>query len=149
MLVWVLPLQALLMSVDEFYCHYRRGLPRWERLGHPLDTFSVGAPLLLCLLVPPSDGARWLYWILVGISCLLVTKDEWVHAGRCGAFEHWLHALLFLIHPLTFLVIFDLWRSWWVKPGVPWLGVQAVFVCAFGIYQLWFWNLRKRHAWKR
>ena len=35
----VITLQALVMAVDEFYCHYRRELPRWERWGHPLDTF--------------------------------------------------------------------------------------------------------------
>jgi len=28
------------MGVDEFYFHRRRGLPRWERLAHPLDTMT-------------------------------------------------------------------------------------------------------------
>ena len=33
--------QAALMMVDELHFHRRRGLPRWERIGHPLDTATV------------------------------------------------------------------------------------------------------------
>ncbi len=39
-------LQGLAILVDEFYFHRRRGLPIWERWGHPLDTLS----LLICWL---------------------------------------------------------------------------------------------------
>jgi len=44
----LLPLveQGLAILVDEFYFHFARGLPRWEHLGHPLDTFTVLAPIL-------------------------------------------------------------------------------------------------------
>jgi hypothetical protein len=30
--------QAITMFVDEFYFHFALGQPRWERMGHPLDT---------------------------------------------------------------------------------------------------------------
>ena len=53
-------LQMLRMIGDEFYFHRRRTLPRWEWLGHPLDTLSV----LLC-------------W-----SVILLTKPAWVLSGN-------------------------------------------------------------------
>ncbi len=34
-------LQTCCMAVDEVHFHRQRGLPRWERLGHPLDTLTV------------------------------------------------------------------------------------------------------------
>jgi hypothetical protein len=36
-------LQMCCMAVDEVHFHRQRGLPRWERLGHPLDTLTVCA----------------------------------------------------------------------------------------------------------
>ena len=33
--------QGLAILVDEFWFHHRRGLPRWERLGHPIDTLPL------------------------------------------------------------------------------------------------------------
>ena len=45
-------IQGLFMFVDEFYYHHKRGLPRWERMGHPADTISVLICfLILCLLM--------------------------------------------------------------------------------------------------
>lgn len=35
------PLQMICMAVDEAHFHRWRGLPRWERLGHSLDTLTV------------------------------------------------------------------------------------------------------------
>jgi hypothetical protein len=89
-------LQALAIGIDEAYFHYRRGLPKWERIGHPLDTLS----LLLCLVMTlwaPFDGENLNIYIgLCVFSCLMVTKDEFIHKEHCPGAENWLHALLLL-----------------------------------------------------
>ncbi len=40
--------QTFLITFDEWYFHLKRGLPKWERIGHPLDTLTA----IFCLLVP-------------------------------------------------------------------------------------------------
>ncbi len=47
-------LQGLVMVVDEFIIHEKRGLPSWERYGHPLDSFTVLAAFLFLLNFPWS-----------------------------------------------------------------------------------------------
>ena len=54
-------LQMFCMAFDELYFHRRRGLPQWERIGHPLDTLTVVICLLWLLSVPPSSGAVAIY----------------------------------------------------------------------------------------
>ncbi len=49
-------MQGLAMFVDEFVFHRRRGLPRWERLGHPLDTLMVALCYGWLVAVPPSHA---------------------------------------------------------------------------------------------
>jgi hypothetical protein len=153
-------LQMLCMVADEFYFHSQRTLPRWERLGHPVDTLTV----LLCwgvvLFVEPTPLAIALYAALSVFSCLFVTKDEWVHTTFCRAGEHWLHALLFLLHPLTFLSAGFVWRAI-RSPGAPapafgWIqyegfertffAVNAAVTLLFGLYQLIYWNLLWKNA---
>jgi len=102
-------LQGFLIAVDEFVCHTYRRLPKWELIGHPLDTF--------CL---------WLYFFslnelnfysfpipaLLGLlSCVVITKDEWVHKELSSAFENWLHAMLFVVHPTVVISYFYLWTQ--------------------------------------
>ena len=48
-------LQGLAMLVDELLFHRRRGLPRWERIGHPIDTLSVLACYGVSLWLPPTQ----------------------------------------------------------------------------------------------
>ena len=67
--------QGLLMAVDEFYFHHRRRLGRWESVGHPLDTLTFIAPLLVALRGPLSEWSIGLYLVLSGFSCLFITKD--------------------------------------------------------------------------
>src|SRR5262249_11498801 len=50
-------LQAPAMAVDEGWYHNRRGLPRWERIGHPLDTLTVAATYGYALVVGPGRAA--------------------------------------------------------------------------------------------
>ena len=78
-------LQILIISFDEFYFHVRRGLPKWERLGHPLDTLTVLACFCFVLFVPYSPFSLKVYIALALFSCIFVTKDEFVHKEHCPA----------------------------------------------------------------
>ena len=140
LLLLPLLLQGLAMFLDEFVFHRKRGLPRWERLGHPLDTLTVALCYGWLVAVPPSHPhALGTYVGLCAFSCLFITKDEIVHARLCGPLETWLHAVLFVLHPIVFLTLALVWRSGteaWVLKGA--LG------STFGVfaYQLLYWNLR-------
>src|SRR5258708_18222986 len=101
--------QAALMVVDEFYFHHKRSLPRWERIGHPLDTLSVLVCYAISLAFSPTHGWLGLYALAAAFSCLLITKDEFVHAKLCGPGEHWLHAVLFVLHPVVLTLAAILW----------------------------------------
>jgi hypothetical protein len=143
-------LQVACMGVDELYFHRQRALPRWERLGHPLDTLMA----LLCLFwiwfVPPASHAIAIYAALALFSSFIITKDEWVHQRHCAAGEHWLHAVLFVLHPLVLLGAALLWPAAHEQPS-PWLhftGWERTFLLAnmtlmgwFGLYQFVYWNL--------
>lgn len=140
MLKWLavpLSLQALAMLVDELYFHRRRGLPRWERIGHPLDTASVLGCYALAWAVPASVSSLPWYALLAGISCLLVTKDELVHAARCEPAEQWLHAVLFVLHP----IVLGVGALLWFRGERGLLALSASLTAAFGLYQALYWNV--------
>lgn len=136
-------LQGLAMVVDEFYFHRRRRLGTWEVFGHPLDTLTVAAAFAVLVLQPPSHGHLALYVALSAFSCLFVTKDEFVHQEHCDPREQWLHAVLFVLHPMVFLGAGLLW--WHGEGQVP-LRLQLALIVAFGLYQFFYWFLdwRKR-----
>jgi hypothetical protein len=133
-------LQGLLMGVDELYFHRRRRMRRWERLGHPIDT----ALFLLCLgllwALPPVSRSLWIYGIAAAVSCLVITKDEWEHHALCAPTENWLHALLFILHPVLLG-----WAGylWWTSAAdfKVVMGMVPATVLGFGLYQLLYWNL--------
>ena len=132
-----LAIQALVIGVDEFYFHFKRGLPKWERVGHPVDTFSV-ILVFAAFNFTHYDGSTpaWL-WGLMIFSSALITKDEWIHHEYCEAAETWLHSLLFLIHPLVFISGWLLWR----ESGPHFLHrAQGIGLCLFLIYQIVYWN---------
>jgi 2-polyprenyl-6-hydroxyphenyl methylase/3-demethylubiquinone-9 3-methyltransferase len=136
-------LQGIAMVVDEGWFHRARGLPRWERIGHPLDT----ATLVVCLAwlvstTPASRAALPVYVALAVFSTLFVTKDEAVHAQVCRPGEHWLHAMLFVLHPIVLAAFAYLWWIGAVGLLVGQLGVTI----AFGVYQIVYWNLERRDA---
>jgi hypothetical protein len=136
-------LQALAMFVDEGWFHRRRGLPRWERVGHPVDTASAALCYGWLLLRRPGEpGALAGYAALALFSCLLVTKDEFVHARHCAPGEHWLHAVLFVLHPVVFAAFGALWWSG-APPGL--FALQLALTLAFMTYQIAYWSL----PWKR
>ena len=134
-------LQALVMLVDEGYFHRRRGLPRWERLGHPLDTLSVAVCYgWLSLASPTRTSSLWVYAGLAAFSCLFVTKDEVVHARVCTRAECWLHAVLFLLHPVVLAGFAYAWLH-----GDVWLvRIQLALTLGLGAYQVVYWNFRSQ-----
>lgn len=148
-------LQMLCMVADEGYFHYHRPLPRWERLGHPLDTLTVLLCWSVIVFVEPGPISVAVYAALSVLSCLCVTKDEWVHAQYCSASEHWLHAVLFILHPLTLVSAGLLWPAIHAEaasaPAFGWLQytgwerllciTNAVLTLCFGLYQLLSWNV--------
>jgi len=139
--ILVLPavLQGIVMGFDEGWFHRRRGLPRWERLGHPLDTLTTAACFAWLVSVPASTaGAVETYIGLSVFSCLFITKDEFVHARVCSPVEHWLHALLFVLHPIVLLSFGWIWWS----GGPLWvLEAQLLLTVAFLTYQILYWSI--------
>jgi len=135
-------LQMLAMFVDEFVFHRKRGLPRWERLGHPLDTVTAIACYGWLVTRPPSSPhALAIYISLCAFSCLFITKDEFVHARLCEPMEGWLHAVLFVLHPLVFL---GFGLAWYLGM-MPWiLKTELVLTLALLAHQLVYWNLLSR-----
>jgi hypothetical protein len=158
--MWVLALlpfalQAIGMVFDEGYFHIRRGLPKWERIGHPIDTLSVLVCMGFILFVPFSKSALMLYICLASFSSILVTKDEFVHKEHCPATESWLHAVLFTLHPITLASAGFMWpvvqgvevaswiANWLDHPGALLLFLQMQFciMSLFLCYQIVFWNI--------
>lgn len=149
----VFVVQGLLMFVDEFYFHRRRGLGRWEIWGHPVDTCSVLLLYGVALFAPLTISWVLVFLGLAIFSQLLITKDEWVHTRECEASENWLHALLFGVHPLVSLAIFMLWNlragSEVVLPQSLWgslAGIElllpgmAVLTTLTLLHQILYWN---------
>ncbi len=138
LLVLPLVLQAAVMAVDEGWFHRRRGLPRWERVGHPLDTLSVAVTYIWAL----AGGSTLGYAVLAFGSCLFITKDEFVHRRLCRPGECWVHALLFVLHPIVFVAFALLLRAGHTALA----GLQLAVTLGFGAYQLLYWNLRWKPA---
>lgn len=146
--------QMLIISFDEFYFHVRRGLPKWERLGHPLDTLTVLVCFSFVLFVPYSSFFLKIYIALSIFSCIFVTKDEFVHKECCPASEQWLHALLFINHPVVLTSAGLLWPlvnkaavPGWMNSLIPFadllrsiLLIQTGCVALFLTYQTIYWN---------
>jgi hypothetical protein len=132
-------LQAIAMAVDEGWYHRRRGLPRWERLGHPVDTATVALCYgWLLLAEPTSPHGLPVYIGLSILSCLVITKDEPIHARACTAGEMWLHAVLFVLHPI---VLGGVGLIWWLGDDRWVIAVQLGLTAALLVHQLVYWSL--------
>lgn len=133
-------LQGAVILFDEFYFHRRRGLPKWEVIGHPVDTLTVILCLLFLAWTERTPTTEIIYYAMAIGSCLCVTKDEWVHKKVCTGGEMWLHAVLFILHPLTLFVAMNEWED-----------SRAAFVAVAGgvtiylFYQIIYWNLIEVH----
>ena len=126
------------MFVDEFYYHHRRGLGRWESIGHPVDTLFFLACFIYALFVNVAHMTGFV--CLAVLSTLIITKDEFVHADACPGGEQWLHALLFAIHPVALFTLYLAWSKGWMLL----IGIQTVLILLFGLYQMVYWNLINR-----
>jgi len=147
-------LQALIIGVDEVYFHHKRGLPKWERIGHPLDTLTVLFCMYMVVLVPMSAFTLRLYIASAAFSCIFVTKDEFVHKHFCPASENWLHAMLFTVHPITLAIAGIIWAGVsdcktysWIESWLTnlsflksFLVIQAILMSLFFLYQVIYWN---------
>jgi 2-polyprenyl-6-hydroxyphenyl methylase/3-demethylubiquinone-9 3-methyltransferase len=76
---------------------------------------------------------------------LFVTKDEPAHSKYCSSGEHWLHAMLFILHPLVLLSAGLLWPVWGKQSlsFIQYTGFErelllanTLLTLAFGLYQL-------------
>lgn len=158
-LIVPLLIQYLAMAADEFYFHQRRSLQRWERLGHPVDTLSVMAAYFSIAWTPFSTNQLILFVVLAFVSCLLITKDEWVHQVQCTPGEHWLHSVLFVMHPLVLVNAGLCWylistpdSDIWAHASFAnvniltlYLKTQLLAVCTVFIFQTIYWN----YPWKK
>ncbi len=128
-------IQGASILIDEFAFHHRRTMPRWERLGHPVDTASVLACLYFLYFFDPTPTTITIYYVLAIASCICITKDEWVHWKYCGPAEMWLHAVLFVTHPV---LLFSAMAEWETQK-FAFLAV-ALGVSVFFVYQVVYWN---------
>ena len=125
------------MFFDEFYFHRKRGLPLWERIGHPIDSLSVLVCYSFIYFQPPTEANMKIYIALCAFSCLLVTKDEFVHTQHCEARENWLHAVLFVLHPITFLAAGMIWKD---HLNPQFIAAQPLVILLFMTYQILYWS---------
>jgi hypothetical protein len=129
--------QTIAMCFDELYFHKKRGLPLWEKIGHPLDTLTVLIAYLFLSFNEPSLFNLKVYIFLSAFSCLFVTKDEFVHTKYCEAKENWLHAVLFILHPLTFL---SAGFIWFYQLSPFFLKIQPFVILFVLSYQILYWS---------
>jgi hypothetical protein len=101
--------------------------------------------------LPATGAGLTVYLCAASFSCLFITKDEWIHVRHCTGGEMWLHAFLFVMHPVL-LAIAGAWR--FIPPaafpaGFPGSGHdffgafligQAAVTAVFLLYQLLYWN---------
>ena len=157
MYLWLLfpfILQTVLMSADEYIFHRKRALPLWEKIGHPLDTISVLALYAFIFMAPYSSyHLKWFIGLAI-LSCLFITKDEFVHKHHCTGSEHWLHAVLFVNHPVLLISLGLCWPSLHGQPTFSWIQAwmpssdiltvsiasQALMITGFLFYQIIYWN---------
>jgi O-antigen/teichoic acid export membrane protein len=142
---------GMIMCLDEFYFHHKRKLPKWERLGHPVDTLFFFSCFLIVLFFPMTKLTVILFFILSFISSLIIVKDEFIHAKCCCIKENYLHALLFVFHPILLIILFLSWSSFTnsyfsglenfnsiIVKNI--IYFQFVTTVLFFIYQIVFWN---------
>lgn len=130
------------MFVDEFYFHQKRGLPLWERIGHPLDTLSTVMVLSIPVFYSLNADSLKVYLAVAIFSCLFITKDEFIHRDHCCKAELWLHALLFILHPLTFLGTYLIWRDF---NNHIFFKFQLALTLGFMLYQIMKWSIPWKH----
>lgn len=151
-------LQIVASFFDEFYFHHKRGLGLWEKLGHPLDTITVLVCYIFVITSTASPTNIGIYICLAVFSCLFITKDEFVHHEKSGAEEQWLHSVLFILHPITLIII----PLYWIDPNQfgfislsehntlqTFIEIQLVMICLYLSYQVFYWNISWRQLFQK
>ncbi len=148
----------VVIVLDEVLFHIKRDLPKWERIGHPLDTLTVIACFAFAWWVPFDRSMIGVYIALAVFSTLFVTKDEFVHKEHCPAAEQWLHAVLFVNHSIALAALGLIWphlhgsELFTFLPELPHLQFlvlsQLVGAAAFCLYQIVYWNFIRRPSMK-
>lgn len=138
LIIW--PLQGGLMLFDEFYLHKKRGLGKWESVGHPVDTLLFLSCFAYTLLVPYASESISAFIALSILSSIVIAKDEWVHHKECCLLEQWTHTFLFIVHPFALWGLFHLWKAGDIKP----IFVQSIIISLFLLYQIVYWNILRR-----
>ena len=147
-----LGIHSFLMLIDEFYFHQKRGLPQWERIGHPIDTFSVLLCFFIVFFFPMTNITLIIYAILFTISCLIIIKDEAIHLKYCNKYEQYLHAAVFVFHPIILINLFLSWSSFSFSPYLFFntfsslnlkyiVSFQFISIILFFLYQIFYWNI--------
>lgn len=142
-------IQTVLMIGDEFFFHLKRELPLFERIGHPIDTLSVLSLYLFVYFMPYSPLNLKIFIALCVLSCLLITKDEFIHKHYCKVEEMWIHALLFINHPILLVTLGLYWpiieKS---NEGIftYLLPLQITAIGSFLLYQIIYWNFLCKKA---
>jgi hypothetical protein len=127
--------QGILMFFDEFVFHHKRGLKRWERIGHPVDSFFFLLPFLYTQIFESTT----VFIALSVLSCIMITKDEFVHTEECEGRENWLHSVLFILHPVA---LYGLWIAWRNDLNTI-INIQSFIILLFMLYQIIYWNFFK------
>ncbi|TDJ04673.1 MAG: hypothetical protein E2O68_07810 [Deltaproteobacteria bacterium] len=129
-------LQGFSFFIDEFYYHHKRGLPKWEVIGHPLDTLTVMSVYAFAALTTFSTTNLYIFLALGIFSSLFITKDEFVHSELCSAGEDWLHSILFVLHPMVF---FSIGYLWYTNDKMIIWG-QLILTISLLLYQIIYWG---------
>lgn len=128
-------LQGILMIIDEGYFHRKRGLPKWEKWGHPLDTLTVIFSFSILSFFSQNSTTEILFWTSFVFSCIFVVKDEIIHYKVCEPGEMLLHGFLFILHPITLYCGYLLWG---VEPLL--LKMFTFLLLGFFLYQVIYWS---------
>lgn len=135
-------IQGIFILADEFYYHERRGLPKWEIIGHPLDSLTTLVPLSIPALLSYNKSILNLFIGFAIFSFIFVTKDEFIHGKICNSTEQWIHSILYILHPVVFAATSLLWIHY---PEDIFVKIQPLIVGGFMFYQILRWSLR----WKK
>lgn len=111
-----------------------------------MDTLSVILPFLYLSFMPYAGHTPLTLIFLMFFSCVFITKDEWVHAEHSTPGENWLHAFLFMMHPLVFVSAWYLWK----EEGPTFAHrLQLGLLFLFFSYQLVYWLIIAEKATKQ
>jgi hypothetical protein len=136
-----LVLQPIFILIDEFYFHLKRRLPRWERIGHPLDTLTFLACFGFTLIFAPTQAHIQIFLGLAVFTCIFVTKDEFVHARHCSGGEQWVHSILFILHPASLITAYRFWVT--VEYHFV-IVIQTLLMAVFMLWQIFYWQNARR-----